>query len=349
MVHMYFQISKYERSAAVSEGFKIPNLSDENFLQYVADNVDHNIGTIDGHNTFHGMGMIATITPGTSYSASSPRATVSAEDIAAVGRVDIHHFVAGSEGLQQMNYEPLGEMDVDQLVTRVDLLWDISLSIKSRIPAWTGMMQIVHDGEHPGKSSVLFLPMLDIDPGDTTCIFSTMMYVCSHAKRYGATPILTFDQPLWLKAFTIQESSPADSEIRSIVLRLGGFHTQMSYLGSIGHIMAGSGLQELLKNVYASNSVIHMLSGKAISRALRGHLLVCAAVYALLISKIFEIELPSKENEKVSIPDVSTTTDHDSTPAENTQRQLDHLPDILVDVNKLYDDLMSGSISVEDV
>ena len=31
--------------------------------QWSADNVDHNIGTLDGKNTFHGMGMIAAVTP----------------------------------------------------------------------------------------------------------------------------------------------------------------------------------------------------------------------------------------------------------------------------------------------
>lgn len=28
------------------------------FSQHVADNVDHNLGTLDGKNTFHGMGII---------------------------------------------------------------------------------------------------------------------------------------------------------------------------------------------------------------------------------------------------------------------------------------------------
>ena len=54
-----------------------------------------------------------------------------------------------------------------------------------------------------------------------------------------------------------------------MVLRLGGLHTEMRFLGSIGHLMAGSGLKELLEVVYASNSAIHMLSGKALSRAVR--------------------------------------------------------------------------------
>ena len=29
------------------------------FTQFCADNIDHNVCTLDGNNTFHGMGMIA--------------------------------------------------------------------------------------------------------------------------------------------------------------------------------------------------------------------------------------------------------------------------------------------------
>ena len=42
---------------------------------------------------------------------------------------------------------------------------------------------------------------------------------------------------------------------------------QMGFLGNIGHLLAGSGLQELLKVVYIDNTVGHMMTGKAISRA----------------------------------------------------------------------------------
>ena len=37
---------------------------DASFLQHVADNVDHNVRTIDGHGTFHGMGILSVSTPG---------------------------------------------------------------------------------------------------------------------------------------------------------------------------------------------------------------------------------------------------------------------------------------------
>ena len=73
-------------------------------------------------------------------------------------------------------------------------------------------------------------------------------------------------------------SEPVGSELKKIVLCLGGFHTEMSFLGCIGHLMAATGLRDLLEQIYAPNTVIHMLSGKAISRALRGHFLVNAAL-----------------------------------------------------------------------
>ena len=98
---------------------------------------------------------------------------------------------------------------------------------------------MVHKGDHPGESSILFLPMIDLNPGDMTCIYSTLHYISSHARRHNVTPIVTFDQPLWLKAITVQESVPSESDIASIVLRLGGFHTMMSFLGAMGHIIAG--------------------------------------------------------------------------------------------------------------
>jgi hypothetical protein len=48
--------------------------------------------------------------------------------------------------------------------------------------------------------------------------------------------------------------APADSERHSVIVRLGRFHTQMSFGGLIGHLMEGSGLQELLGVVYADNT-----------------------------------------------------------------------------------------------
>ena len=112
------------------------------------------------------------------------------------------------------------------------------------------MMQLVHRGNHPGKSSVMFLPMIDMNPSDVTCVYSTLRYIWDHAHRHDVSPIITFDQPLWWKALMIILTEPVDSDLNYIVLRLGSFHTEINFLGCIGHLMAASGLQDLLELIY---------------------------------------------------------------------------------------------------
>ena len=51
--------------------------------------------------------------------------------------------------------------------------------------------------------------------------------------------------------------------------------------------MKGSGLEKALETVYGPNTVIHIFSGKAMSRALKAHLLVDVALIIKLISSFF--------------------------------------------------------------
>ena len=56
----------------------------------------------------------------------------------------------------------------------------------------------------------------------------------------------------------------------------------MSFLGSIGHFMKGSGLEEVLGLMFGSNTIPHVLTGKAYARSVRGHFLVHAGLNELL-------------------------------------------------------------------
>ncbi|KAK2717494.1 hypothetical protein QYM36_006318, partial [Artemia franciscana] len=106
----------------------------------------------------------------------------------------------------------------------------------------------------------------------------------SQGRTYGFTPVITFDQPLWWKSMKTRKSDTTN-ELSSIVLKLGGFHLMMSFVGCIGHLMEGSGLKEVLELVYATGAVPHILSGKVISRAVRAHILVSSAIYAHLLEE----------------------------------------------------------------
>ena len=67
---------------------------------------------------------------------------------------------------------------------------------------------------------------------------------------------------------------------------------EMSFLGSVGHLMAGSGIKELFEIVYAPKAVEQIMSGKAISRAVRAHLLLDAVLNELLQSKSMDVPIP---------------------------------------------------------
>ena len=279
----YDEVKKFESSAAASCGLDIPNFTQNSFMQFAADNVDHNVRTLDGLNTFHGMGMLATVTPGLQQKRAVPKIKVSEEDIISTGRIQIHFYNARPT-MSHIQYRSLPLAHAIDDTVAIDLLQYASVLFKPMRPSWSGVMQAAHTGTHPGKSSTVFLPMINMDPTDLSCIYSTLKFICAQADRFDATPVITFDQPLWFKALTIVQNEPADSEIKGVVLRLGGLHIEMSFLGSMGHLMAGSGLQEVLEVIYADNAVQHILSGKAISRAVRAHLLVDNVLNAMLLS-----------------------------------------------------------------
>ena len=135
------------------------------------------------------------------------------------------------------------QYDTEDPTSNVEFVWRISMSLRFPRPTWHGMMQLIHTGEHPSASSVRFLLAIDLNPGDMNCVYSTLRYISTHARRHNVAQIVTFDQPLWIKAVIIQASVSPDNGIRSIVVRIGGVHTQMSLLDAKGNSMTGASLQ----------------------------------------------------------------------------------------------------------
>lgn len=156
-------------------------------------------------------------------------------------------------------------------------------------PLQSGTMQAVTKGSHPGKSQIAFLPMIDLNPTDKSYVFTTLHFISDLSQRYHLNPVITFDQPLWLKSRRILASEPDDSPLQSIFLRLGGFHTEMSFLGCFGHLMAGSGLEQVIELIYASNTVPNILTYKALARAVRAHFLVYSALHVLIAYRALNI------------------------------------------------------------
>ena len=277
------------------------------FHQFVFDNADINIHTLTGSDTWHVMGGIAASTPA-SCEPSEPTIQRSTQVRAAMqlgqfSQIPIQRYrKARGAGLKTAFIGPLEPSaptpPIIQLATSLDNVWLTSFSLPQQLeekcPNWSGFMQAAVRGESHEQSSIQILPFINLDPTKPDTIYTALLFAQQQIvdqemkQSRGGEPrqkmvtSVTFDQPLYAKADDIVEASP---EIDRIVVRLGGFHLIMSYMGAVGFIMKGSGIESLWATIYAPKTVEHMLTGHAYARALRGHFITSAALTRLMIDE----------------------------------------------------------------
>ena len=153
----YDEVQSFERSSAVSEapGVAHESIKSDSAIQFVADNVDHDIATIKCHGTFHGMGMVAIITPECLEAKRIRRyVKVTAEDILRVGKVNIRYFTSQHTGKLPLTYMELSAMEVTDPTSYIDVLWETSFLTRPTKPAWSGMMQTVHQSSSHQENRV---------------------------------------------------------------------------------------------------------------------------------------------------------------------------------------------------
>ena len=67
-------------------------------------------------------------------------------------------------------------------------------------------------------------------------------------------------------------------------LSSGRIPSNDEFVGSIGSVIAGSGLREIIECCSGSNAVSHILTGKALARAVCSHLLIESALHVKLLN-----------------------------------------------------------------
>ena len=112
------------------------------------------------------------------------------------------------------------------------------------------------------------------------CVCVCVKYLSAY--KHVQPAVITLDQTLfWKVPINVHESM--DIYIKEITFLRGTFHATMNLLGCIGVIMENSGLTDVLEQIYGENTVQHMLTRKAYSRALIGHLIVDTALNTLIV------------------------------------------------------------------
>lgn len=276
------------------------NFISDTYLQFVYDNADHNTATIDGKNTFHCMGGIMCVTPSSSitFNTKFPRikGALSLNNTNNTGFLPLTDFKNNKpfklDSVIVRNWKETEHIDFKLQIKPIDLLYFYGKhAAPEKTPNWHGFMNKFHSTNiHFTTSRVIALPFINAPPSDHTTILTALIDARHRANKNNQQHcFVTFDLPLYMKASEIVSSIEPDNDphnIRSVIPRLGGFHLAMSFLGAIGNIMTGSGLKEAFCSIYAELSADKALTGHAFSRAVRGHLLVQAALATIIFKQV---------------------------------------------------------------
>ncbi|KAF4530425.1 hypothetical protein B566_EDAN015256 [Ephemera danica] len=157
-------------------------------------------------------------------------------------------------------------------------------------PSWNGFMQSAMEGINSlsyNETSINALSFIHGAPSSPHTIYTALVEARKRCDSHGQTIcIFTGDLPTYATAREIVSNSPENEKLKNIVVRIGGFHLLMNFLGAIGYIMTASGIEELLCTIYARGSVDSMMTAKYYSRSLRGHMLIHAALGKIIFSTI---------------------------------------------------------------
>lgn len=149
------------------------------------------------------------------------------------------------------------------------------------------MEDYYRDADYTTSKSIP-LSFINNPPSDLDTIFTVLARSGEENLRNNSDHIrfVAFDQPLYQKARYILSFTDLQNDkfglSKVMVVRLGGFHMLVSFLGSIGFIMDGSGLKEAFHAIFAEK----ILSGHVYSRAVRGHSLVQTVLGRLIFESI---------------------------------------------------------------
>lgn len=149
-------------------------------------------------------------------------------------------------------------------------------------------------------TSAKYQPLIDMIPSHPDTMMTSLVEAQRLTKLAGHDfTIFTCDQQLYRVALHITWTFP--EKFSNIVLRLGGMHLLMSFIGSVGSLMADSGLSELMSGVFAG--VPKMIKGKKFPQNMRALRMVAEEV----LRSVFDIHQPNNSNDLMSLVETIAT------------------------------------------
>ena len=109
----------------------------------------------------------------------------------------------GISPLQKVKFQRL-EHDGAYVPNPAELLWICSKLKAEKVPNWGGFMSTFSKSTSTMPSSIVMLPIIDLNANDPTALYSLLKFIYRQCERlnYPETAV-TFDQPLYIKSYEI--------------------------------------------------------------------------------------------------------------------------------------------------
>ncbi|KAL8588411.1 hypothetical protein ACOMHN_029580 [Nucella lapillus] len=275
-----FRISAATAMASVPRGLAQFH-SSHGLVQVVADNFDTQISSQNGHKSTHGLAMILTQANYQkpqllSQDHDTPRIkrlskTETKADNLMLGEVKVHRYMGAKK-------PPMPEEFCQRVVPSLAFLANQQISLNRAAtedlaffkqvlksepgPEYSGFntQRARSAGQQPQpKTAVVYSPFLDMVPAEPDTMKTAMVEAQRLTHLTGQEwTVFTNDQQLYTEAVHI---TWVDREMfQQFIPRLGGMHMLMSFVGCIGSLMEGSGLEDILASTFAG--VPKLLTGK---------------------------------------------------------------------------------------
>ena len=280
---------------SISQTYEPDSRYDRTGEQFVADNVDIQMTSVYGLKSIHAMGRIK-VCPESPQSRIQDSNQITERQKVKVSEknrilkeldIDIQQYhPKKNDGFKTVKFIPYEEL-LSKIGTAGhcpgDVSWLLGWMVKLELNPplyqqcnWKGYMKSIHGKNSSEKSNIQFLQIINSPPDKFSTVYTTLMECLRVAA--DSPIVITFDLPLWKKAtrIVLELNLP-------VVVRLGGFHQLMSFTGSIGTLMTGSGIEECFKIIYPSFPVDKLLNGKSHYKTIRAYLLIDAALVVYLL------------------------------------------------------------------
>jgi hypothetical protein len=290
----YDEVLRFKQSAAVASA-KSSNMgalsyAKHGLVQAVADNFDANISSQNGLRSTHALALL--LTQNRTLSESS--AVCDKEENITIKRLKKTEMKnALKSDIPVQSYKGPKKPDMPELEAKRSILplkvlaqQNIVLRRAKELD-FVFLKTVINDitspeyggfntrmsrqqGQTPKPATVaVYTPLIDMVPSDPDTMMTAMVEAQNLTKLTGQTyTVFTNDQQLYKVAVNIVWVYP--ELFPEFIPRLGGMHMLMSFVGSVGSLMANSGLEDVMKAAFGG--VPRMLTGKNFpqnTRALR--------------------------------------------------------------------------------